>query len=128
MFVGATGPLAMPLLLREKLKKDGVIANNAAIMGILHMTKICAFFILGFAYSSYFYPIVFLIVAVSIGSYVVKYLRKFINEQRFKIFAKILLSILAVRIIRSRIYLNGSLLSKIAQSSVVSGSELENTM
>ena len=49
LFVGATGPLNMPFLIRAGLSRDQLVVTGAAFMTIVHLVKIITFGLLGFA-------------------------------------------------------------------------------
>ena len=99
LFVGATGPLNMPILLREGLSKDRIVVTASALMTIVHLVKILTFGILGFAFSNYLPLMTGMVIAVIAGSFVGTKLRARVPEQLFKNIFKWLLTILALRMI-----------------------------
>lgn len=99
LFVGATGPLNMPFLLREGLSKDQIVVTGSALMTIVHLAKILTFGFLGFAFSDYLPLMVGMVVAVIAGSFVGTKLRARVPEQLFKNIFKILITVLALRMI-----------------------------
>ena len=99
LFVGATGPLNMPFLLREGLAKDQLVVTGSALMTIVHLIKIITFGFIGFAFSSYLPLIIGMVIAVIAGSYAGTRLRTKVPEQAFKTLFKWLLTLLALRMI-----------------------------
>ena len=69
LFVGATGPLNMPFLIRAGLNRDQLVVTGAALMTIVHLVKIITFGLLGFAFAPYLSLILLMILAVISGSY-----------------------------------------------------------
>ena len=97
MFVGATGPLGLTMLLREDLTPSGVIATSGAMNGSLQLTKTIAFILIGFAFGPYLGLLAAVIASVSLGSLAGKMIRSRIPENKFRSAVKILLTILALR-------------------------------
>lgn len=97
--VGATGPLTMTLLLKDYEDKDKVVVTSAALMSITHILKVFVFMYFGFIFFDYIGLIVAMIVGSIIGSYVGTKLRDKINGKKFTMILKILLSILAMKIV-----------------------------
>ncbi|SHI49080.1 Uncharacterized membrane protein YfcA [Malonomonas rubra DSM 5091] len=99
LFVGATGPLNMPILLREGLSKDQIVVTASALMTIVHLAKIITFGFIGFAFSSYLPLMAGMVVAVIAGSFAGTKLRAKVPEERFKKLFKLLITVLALRMI-----------------------------
>ncbi|MBN2644001.1 MAG: sulfite exporter TauE/SafE family protein [Desulfuromonadaceae bacterium] len=99
LFVGATGPLNMPFLLREGLSRDQIVVTGSALMTIVHLVKIVAFGLLGFAFSPYWPLIVGLVIAVTLGSYAGTRLRTHVSEALFARIYKLVITLLAGRMI-----------------------------
>jgi uncharacterized membrane protein YfcA len=99
LFVGATGPLNMPFLMRAGLTKDQLVVTAAAFMTIVHLVKIITFGLLGFTFAPYLGLMVWMVLAVIAGSYVGTKLRHKVPEQLFLKVFKLLISLLAVRMI-----------------------------
>jgi uncharacterized membrane protein YfcA len=99
LFVGATGPLNMPFLMRAGLTKDQLVVTAAAFMTIVHLVKIVTFGLLGFTFALYLGLMVWMVIAVIAGSYVGTKLRHKVPEQLFLKVFKLLISLLAVRMI-----------------------------
>lgn len=99
LFVGATGPLNMPVLLRHGLDSSRAVATMAALMSIVHLLKIIIFGLIGFAFSSYLPLIGAMIVSVTAGSWVGTHLRRRTPSQYLRLAIKVLITILALRMI-----------------------------
>ena len=99
LFVGATGPLNMPFLIRAGLSRDQLVVTGAAFMTIVHLVKIITFGLLGFAFGPYLGLMLTMILAVISGSYVGTRLRHKVPEQLFLMAFKLLITLLAMRMI-----------------------------
>ena len=99
LFVGATGPLNMPFLIRAGLSRDQLVVTGAAFMTIVHLVKIITFGLLGFAFGPYLTLMLLMIIAVISGSYVGTRLRHKVPEQLFLLAFKLLITLLAMRMI-----------------------------
>ncbi|EGH00235.1 hypothetical protein imdm_1311 [gamma proteobacterium IMCC2047] len=88
LLIGATGPLAVPLLVKTLAgDKDRVVATNAFFMGFSHFAKIIVFGLIGFSFGGYLWLLVFMIVGAIVGSWLGTRLRGKINSE---LFAKLL--------------------------------------
>jgi uncharacterized membrane protein YfcA len=99
MFVGATGPLVLATIRLFKLNRLDLVATSAACLVLQHALKIIIFGLLGFAYSPYFLLILLMICSGFIGTLIGRKLLLKADEQRFQAWLKIILSILALRLI-----------------------------
>ena len=99
LFVGATGPLNMPFLIRAGLSRDQLVVTGAAFMTIVHLVKIITFGLLGFAFGPYMFLMLLMILAVISGSYAGTRLRHKVPEQLFLMTFKLLITLLAMRMI-----------------------------
>ena len=99
LFVGATGPLNMPFLIRAGLSRDQLVVTGAAFMTIVHLVKIITFGLLGFAFGPYLFLMLLMILAVISGSYAGTRLRHKVSEQLFLMAFKLLITLLAMRMI-----------------------------
>ncbi len=99
LFVGATGPLNLPFLVRAGLTRDQLVVTGAAFMTIVHLVKIITFGLLGFAFAPYLSLMALMIIAVISGSYVGTRLRHHVPEQLFLKTFKLLITLLAIRMI-----------------------------
>jgi uncharacterized membrane protein YfcA len=99
--VGATGPLTMTLLLKDYEDKDIVVATAAALMSITHILKVFAFMIFGFVFFNYIGILVAMIIGAIAGSWTGTKLRNVIDGKKFIKVLKVLLSLLAIKVIIS---------------------------
>lgn len=99
LFVGATGPLNMPVLLRHGLTGTQAVATMAALMTIVHLVKIAIFGLIGFAFASYLPLIAGMVVAVTAGSWVGTRIRRRTPGDFLRWAIKLLLTVLALRMI-----------------------------
>ncbi len=101
LFVGVTGPLNAPFLVREGLSRDEVVVTHAGQMTALHCIKIFTFGLLGFNYSSHVLMVLCMIAGAVLGSIIGTKLRARIPEAMFRKVLKYVLSVLALRMIWS---------------------------
>ncbi|RXJ86681.1 sulfite exporter TauE/SafE family protein [Arcobacter sp. CECT 8985] len=101
LVVGATGPLTMTLLYKDFEDKNRVVATAAALMGITHIFKVFVFIFFGFAFFDYISTLLFMIIGAVLGSYAGTKLRDKIDGKKFRNILKILLSLLAIKVIVS---------------------------
>jgi len=88
LLIGATGPLAVPLLAKElEGDKDRIVATNAFFMGFSHFAKLVVFGLIGFSFTGYGWLLVAMIVGAVLGSWLGTLLRGKINTD---LFAKLL--------------------------------------
>ncbi|MGB5920520.1 sulfite exporter TauE/SafE family protein [Arcobacter sp.] len=99
--VGATGPLTMTLLLKDYEDKDIVVSTAAALMSITHILKVFAFMIFGFVFFDYIGILLAMITGAIIGSWTGTKLRNVIDGKKFIMILKVLLSLLAIKVIIS---------------------------
>jgi uncharacterized membrane protein YfcA len=99
LFVGATGPLGPPVLLREGVRKDRLVATEAVFMSCVHLLKVMTFGFLGFVFRPYLVLLAAMIAAVTLGSWVGTRLRPRLPEPVFRVLIKVILTILAVRMV-----------------------------
>jgi len=97
LFVGATGPMSMPMLMKDCKDPNQVIVTVAALSTITHTFKIFVFIGLGFAFFDYLELMIFMILGSVLGSYLGTLVRKKINTKKLVFLIKILLSILALK-------------------------------
>jgi uncharacterized membrane protein YfcA len=99
LFVGATGPLNMPVLLRHGLTSNQAVATMAALMTTVHLVKIAVFGLLGFAFASYLPLITGMVVSVTAGSWFGTKIRRQTPGNLLRWAIKVLLTVLALRMI-----------------------------
>ena len=89
----------MTLLLKDYQDKDKVVATGAALMSITHILKVFVFMYFGFVFFDYIGIIVAMIIGAVAGSYAGTKLRDKIDGKKFLMLLKVLLSILAVKVV-----------------------------
>ncbi|RXK03940.1 MULTISPECIES: sulfite exporter TauE/SafE family protein [Arcobacteraceae] len=97
--VGATGPLATTLLVKDYNDKHTVVATAAALMSITHLLKVFAFMIFGFIFFDYIGILVAMIIGAVAGSYAGTKLRDKIDGKKFMLALKIILSLMAIKLV-----------------------------
>lgn len=97
--VGATGPLTMTLLLKDYKDKDKVVATAAALMSLTHILKVFVFMYFGFVFFDYIGIIIAMVIGAVAGSWMGTKLRDKIDGKRFTMILKVLLSLLAIKVI-----------------------------
>jgi uncharacterized membrane protein YfcA len=104
LFVGATGVLVAPFYLQEKLHKEQLVATKAACQVFIHSTKVLAFIVLGFALGPYLLLIVLMCIMAFLGSMVAKRLLNIIPEKSFYLLFRVIVIVLASRLVYQGIY------------------------
>jgi uncharacterized membrane protein YfcA len=99
LFVGATGPLLSLFLLREGLGRDRLVVTHALLMTSVHVLKVTTFGLVGFVFRPYLLLLAGMIAAVTLGSYFGTYVRAKVPEKPFRRVLKVLLTLLALRMI-----------------------------
>ncbi len=99
--VGATGPLTLALLFKDYSDKNKVVATSAALMSISHILKVVVFIYFGFIFSEYIELLLVMIVGAILGSYAGTKLRDKVEGKRFVKILKVLLTLLAIKVILS---------------------------
>ena len=100
IFIGAVGPLIAPFFLSKNLTKESIIANKAACQMITHLSKIPLFiYFFNVNYIKEYNVLLPLIVAVFIGTNFGKKILSFIPEPLFKKLFKLVLFIIALKLI-----------------------------
>jgi len=97
--IGAVGPLVAPFFLRDSWKKEEVVGTKAACQSAIHLIKIAVFSGIGFAFAHHWGLLFPLLVAVIIGTWVGKALNARLSPQRFVLIYRVVLSLLALRLI-----------------------------
>ncbi len=99
LFVGATGPILAPFFLRQGLSRHSIVATKAACQFAVHSLKIAVFTSFGFAFGEYTTLMICMVLAVIAGSYIGKLLLDRLSEKIFVLFFKIIITLLAFRLI-----------------------------
>lgn len=101
VLAGTIGPVHMVLLNKRYNDKNVVVATAAALMTIKHGFKVIAFLAVGVKLWEYTNVMLALIIAAIVGSFIGTKLRGKIDDQRFAIGLKIILTLLAIKMIVS---------------------------
>ena len=82
--IGATGPLIAPFFLRDDLDRRQVIGTKAAIQISVHLAKIPAFLLLGFAYGSTWRLWLPLVIAAVVGTSIGNRILSSLSQEAFR--------------------------------------------
>jgi uncharacterized membrane protein YfcA len=99
LVVGATGPLSMTVLIKDLGDKEKVVATSAMFMTITHICKIAFFGVFAFSFSRYAIPLLMLVAGALLGSWIGTLIRGNISGRHFSRILKLVLSLLALRMI-----------------------------
>ena len=99
LFVGISGPMNMPFLLRENLGRDRTVITHSAQMTCTHLLKVLAFGLVGFAFGPYWLLIIGMVFSATLGSYLGTLIRGRVPELFFRKALRILITLLALRMI-----------------------------
>ncbi len=99
--VGATGPLTAPFFLRDGWSKEEIVATKAACQVFIHLQKIVAFGVVGFAFAAELPRVLPLAAAVVVGTWVGKKILSRLSEARFRLIYRVVLTGLALRLLAS---------------------------
>ena len=99
LFAGATGPLTAPFFLNSELKKEEFVPTKAACQTAVHLFKVAVYFSSGFLITPWLPQLAAVLPVVFIGSYLGKVLAGKIPEGHFRLLVKILITLLALRMI-----------------------------
>lgn len=101
LVVGATGPLSLTMLMNKFDDRDKIVVTSAALMTCTHIFKMTFFGFLGFAFYEYALQAVMLALGAVIGSWLGTKLRNKIDAKHFFFLLKVVLTVLALRMIIS---------------------------
>lgn len=99
LFVGSSAPLNLPFLLQQQLKRDQLVATSAMMMTGVSLAKIAIFVGAGFSFVTYTWLLIGLLCAVFGGSWCGTRVRQYIPEQKFVRLLKLVLTLLALRLV-----------------------------
>jgi uncharacterized membrane protein YfcA len=99
IFFGAIGPFIAPFFMRKDVIKEELVATKAACQSISHIIKIGLFGFIGINILSYWHVLLYLCLAVIIGTIVGKKLLTKMSDAVFRRAFKIILTVIALRII-----------------------------
>lgn len=94
-FFGVSGPLLGAFLVHS-LPKDALVLSIAVINMSTHLLKVIGFVVLGFPYTDWIYTLLPLCGAAIIGSYIGTSVRHHLNQDRFQLSLKILITLLCL--------------------------------
>jgi uncharacterized membrane protein YfcA len=99
MLAGATGPLGAAVLQRYNSGRDWLVVNTAVYMSVNHGLRIIAFAALGFSFWPWLWLMLGMVAAGILGSWLGTRLRSYIPQAIFQRCFKVLVTVLAVRMI-----------------------------
>lgn len=99
MLAGATGPVGAAVLLRRNTNRDWLVVNTAVYMTLNHVFRVVAFVLIGFSFAQWWELVLAMIAAVTAGSWVGTRLRGMIPQIDFQRWFRLLVTLLAVRMI-----------------------------
>lgn len=99
IFFGAIGPFIAPFFIRKDVIKEELVATKAACQSISHIIKISLFGFIGINIFPYWNILLYLCLAVILGTILGKNLLTQLSDVVFKRIFKVLLTIIALRII-----------------------------
>ncbi len=105
LLVGATGPLSLTVLTKELNSKDEIIATSSMFMTISHLAKVPVFMILGVSFSEHLHLLLLMVLGSVIGSFIGTKLRIASNNEKLILLIKILLSLMAIKMLVTAIVL-----------------------
>ncbi len=99
LVIGATGPLLAPFFLKENLTKENIIATKAGGQFVTHVLKVGVFSLIGFQLAEYAALFTAMVIAVTLGTAWGKLLLGKVSEKVFVMLYKVLITILAGRMV-----------------------------
>lgn len=99
LIVGATGPLSLAVLTKNLKSKDEIIATGSMFMSISHLAKIPVFMAIGVSLAGHLNLLVFMVLGTVLGSFIGTKLRLAANNDKLILVIKILLSLMALRML-----------------------------
>jgi uncharacterized membrane protein YfcA len=104
MLAGATGPLGAAVLLKRNTERDWLVVNTAVYMTLNHGLRVFAYFAIGFSYAPWWPLLTAMVVAGIVGSWAGTRLRVWVPQRDFHKWFRVLVSLLAVRMIALSLY------------------------
>ena len=99
LFTGATGPFVMPFLMKEGLNKEEIIVAQSTCQIFAHTFKILAYMTMGFQIEKYMPLLTTTSIVAIAGTVLSKMFLKKIPDKNFEVYMKIILTLLAGRMI-----------------------------
>lgn len=106
LIVGATGPLTNNILFKKLQNKDQIIATGAIFMSISHLAKLFVFGFIGFHFNEYLLTIIMMSLGAIFGSFLGSKIRTRVSNDRYLLWVKYLLSLLAIKMLVGTFFLN----------------------
>jgi uncharacterized protein len=108
MFFGGTGPFVAVYVRAQALDRQSYVATHAMLMTLQHALKTVMFGFLGFAFAGWGLLIVGIIAAGLVGTALGRAVLLRIDEKRFRMALNVLLTLLALRLIQSGLFILSS--------------------
>ena len=99
MLAGATGPLGGAVLRHYNTGRDWLVVNTAVYMSVNHCVRVVVFALLGFSFAPWIWLILGMVIAGVLGSWAGTKLRSHIPQALFQRLFKVLVTVLALRMI-----------------------------
>jgi uncharacterized membrane protein YfcA len=97
--VSATGTLLSPFVASAAPDRHSLVATTGALMTFVHIAKLAAFGVIGFAIGSYIPLMAAMIVTATIGNWLGEIALYRTTEQRFRLVFQVILTVLALRLL-----------------------------
>lgn len=104
LLTGTIGPVHMVLLKKRYRQKDDIVATAALLMTVKHGLKVLAFVLIGVKIWQFGDVMLTMIIAAIIGSFIGTKLRGKIHGEKFNLALKIILTLLAIKMLVSFCY------------------------
>ena len=105
LIVGATGPLSLTVLTKQLSSKDEIIATSSMFMTISHLAKIPVFMAIGVSLLGHLNILIYMVIGSILGSFIGTRLRLLSNNDKLILVIKVLLSVMAIRMLVTTIVL-----------------------
>lgn len=99
MFVSSTGPLLAPFVAAISPERRHYAGTTAALMSMVHVLKLVAFGLMGFAVGAYLPLMAAMVGTAALGNWLARHVLVRIPERAFRTGLKIFLSLLALRLL-----------------------------
>lgn len=99
VFVGATGPLTAPFFINSELDKESFVPTKAACQIPIHLFKVILYLFSGFILAEWALYILLAVPLVMIGAYTGKLLTGKIEEGKYNLLIKIVITLLVGRML-----------------------------
>jgi len=100
LFVGVSGPLVHPILIRERnLNRHAFIATEASCAGLTHVAKFVVYSYWGFAISGYAAVLAVMILMTLMGAYIGGRVLHRVSERRFRLLIKVIVTVLGLKML-----------------------------